>query len=306
MITRPSDAAEEEEVLCVGCGYSLRGLRPDGACPECGAAIARSLAGDRLSFADPDWTRRIAQGARLMLHGYRIFFWIVWTLFLAFWFSMCAGGQWLLGRFTIDLPSLFRFAIVGAAIVGVGTALLGILLLTMPDPRSVGRERLFSVRRMSRGAIGMMLACAAATAAMTGVPRGNVFWAIATIVSYLVAASAVIGWSAAMRHLAALMRRTPHRELGTWLTGTARRFEGRALGLIAALAIHNLPWSKLLVIPGTAVSLRVILSIFCGLLILVLLPSLSGLSKALAECRLWLDHCSRKAAAWADRPPRSR
>jgi hypothetical protein len=26
-----------EDVLCAGCGYNLRGLRPEGDCPECGA-----------------------------------------------------------------------------------------------------------------------------------------------------------------------------------------------------------------------------------------------------------------------------
>jgi hypothetical protein len=32
------------DVPCTGCGYDLRGLPPDGRCPECGAVIADSLA----------------------------------------------------------------------------------------------------------------------------------------------------------------------------------------------------------------------------------------------------------------------
>lgn len=50
------------DVFCVGCGYNLRGLSPEQGCPECGRAIAPSLQGDRLQFADPDWLHRLGRG----------------------------------------------------------------------------------------------------------------------------------------------------------------------------------------------------------------------------------------------------
>lgn len=33
----------DRDVMCIGCGYNLRGLRPLGDCPECGLRLDRSL-----------------------------------------------------------------------------------------------------------------------------------------------------------------------------------------------------------------------------------------------------------------------
>ncbi len=33
----------EEDIRCLGCGYNLRALKPQGKCPECGFAILKSL-----------------------------------------------------------------------------------------------------------------------------------------------------------------------------------------------------------------------------------------------------------------------
>ena len=37
------DDSFTEDLPCVRCGYNLRGLKPEGNCPECGAAISKSL-----------------------------------------------------------------------------------------------------------------------------------------------------------------------------------------------------------------------------------------------------------------------
>ena len=38
-----SDSAPTAAATCFDCGYALRGLRPDGRCPECGLAVAETL-----------------------------------------------------------------------------------------------------------------------------------------------------------------------------------------------------------------------------------------------------------------------
>ena len=43
----------DEDIACRKCGYNLRGLNKDGACPECGTAVGRSTQGDLLRFCDP-------------------------------------------------------------------------------------------------------------------------------------------------------------------------------------------------------------------------------------------------------------
>jgi hypothetical protein len=37
------DEPFDEDFPCIRCGYNLRGLKPDGNCPECGARIGKSL-----------------------------------------------------------------------------------------------------------------------------------------------------------------------------------------------------------------------------------------------------------------------
>jgi hypothetical protein len=44
----PTEASEynepfDKDLPCIRCGYNLRGLKPDGNCPECGAPIRKSL-----------------------------------------------------------------------------------------------------------------------------------------------------------------------------------------------------------------------------------------------------------------------
>lgn len=50
------------EVSCLRCGYNLRGAEAEGACPECGLEVERSLRGDRLMFADAGWLATVSFG----------------------------------------------------------------------------------------------------------------------------------------------------------------------------------------------------------------------------------------------------
>lgn len=51
-----------QDLACVRCGYNLRGLAPEGRCPECGTPIGRSVRGNLLQYSDPNWVERIARG----------------------------------------------------------------------------------------------------------------------------------------------------------------------------------------------------------------------------------------------------
>lgn len=62
-----ADATLQSDVLCIACGYNLRGLDPSGRCPECGLAVADSNRGDRLAFADREWLRKLHFGTSLKL-----------------------------------------------------------------------------------------------------------------------------------------------------------------------------------------------------------------------------------------------
>jgi hypothetical protein len=63
---RPTaDPSEGRFAACVACGYDLRGLPPDGLCPECAYSIARSLEGTHLlRAADPAWLGLVFRGLK--------------------------------------------------------------------------------------------------------------------------------------------------------------------------------------------------------------------------------------------------
>ncbi len=57
----------EANISCLQCGYNLRGLQSNGKCPECAGAIEKSIRGDFLKYANPDWLRKIKTGTSVAL-----------------------------------------------------------------------------------------------------------------------------------------------------------------------------------------------------------------------------------------------
>jgi len=53
-------------VYCTRCRYHLRGLSPDGACPECGTAIRWSLEGYPLTESGERWLTRVRRGSAIV------------------------------------------------------------------------------------------------------------------------------------------------------------------------------------------------------------------------------------------------
>ena len=85
-ITRSSPAAPHrrsglaatilDERLCDHCGYNLKGLREDGACPECGKTIARSRrrsSDDSIVDAPLTWLHSLSSGAYILAFAGVIF-----------------------------------------------------------------------------------------------------------------------------------------------------------------------------------------------------------------------------------------
>lgn len=87
------------DAVCRGCGYNLRGLLPDGSCPECGIAVMDSRFGDQLLHCSPKWVDQVASGAR----------WVLVALLIGV-LSVVLMQEWvLLGAFVVLLVGLWRF-----------------------------------------------------------------------------------------------------------------------------------------------------------------------------------------------------
>lgn len=130
----------DQDLPCLRCGYNLRGLAPDGSCPECGTAIGRSAHGDMLRFCDPVWVSKLARGMNYL--------W--WGLALA----ICAPVVWP----AIVVPTSYlgiaheHAMVVCAAylLFSFMLACIGIWLLTTPDPSRLESELDPSPRKAAR------------------------------------------------------------------------------------------------------------------------------------------------------------
>lgn len=91
-----------DDVSCRKCGYNLRGLLPDGICPECSGQVVRSLQGNRLSLCNPIWVRTLATGAGFVALGVTILSLDVTRSTLGFgnrlptWLGKTLFGGWML------------------------------------------------------------------------------------------------------------------------------------------------------------------------------------------------------------------
>lgn len=123
----------DEDVACRKCGYNLRGLSPDGRCPECGVAVGRSLQGDYLRFAEPQWVRTLASGMR----------WIVAAIAIGIIVGGIAGGLTAgLGLNQLWLESVQ----LGVSLIGF----IGYWKVTTPDPAGFEDESHMTPRKMVR------------------------------------------------------------------------------------------------------------------------------------------------------------
>ena len=121
-----------EDTPCVQCGYNLRGLTQDKSCPECGTPIARSVLGDQLRYAEPEWLDKLRFGTSLKL----------WNILIAI--VIVAVGMIIM---SVGLPQAMVNLL---ALVGAGIGLWAAFLITTPEPRVLMREDPINLRKLVR------------------------------------------------------------------------------------------------------------------------------------------------------------
>ena len=139
-----ADGRLAEDRLCIDCGYNLRGLRPDGLCPECGGAVAASLRGLKLEAASLPWLRSIRGGFRLLRNCFLAF------LLLAFVPPPLAKLLSTLGPHAQFVQTLVELLFTGLLCGVLVVAAYGFLLATRVEPRVAWRGEGWSARRLAR------------------------------------------------------------------------------------------------------------------------------------------------------------
>lgn len=210
---------------CVRCGYDLRGLALGGDCPECGAPVGRSAAGDLIAHADPVWADCVARGVRLILVS------------IVAWIAAIAGG-WLAARRGPGLADYFFHFFAGSAAWILGLA--GAWLATAPDPARAESEPRWSSRKAARTIM---------TAALLTGPLADLLvltglgpWALTGAGTIL----SGIGYIFLFRYLGRLALRLPDADL-------ARRCMSVAAWLslsLVALVVLAVVFAGLIMVPG--------------------------------------------------------
>jgi hypothetical protein len=195
---RGADEIVDLDLSCRSCGYNLRGLTFGANCPECNTAVALSAKSDLLRFADPNWTKRLLIGARIIALG------VVLELLLII-------AEMLVPRF-LDSTQLIFFYRFGR-IFPVATHFVGWWLMTQRDPSGMDEAQLGGYRRFIRIANGVHLAQSAFVLAAWGTSLSK----FASITFYLFLNGITIFYIVAlgikMHFLMKLARRIPSEPL---------------------------------------------------------------------------------------------
>jgi hypothetical protein len=219
-LCRDSAGMIAQDLICVRCGYNLRGISPEGVCPECGTPIGRSVRGNLLEFADPDWVERISGGMK----------WVVGAVGVRIACGVFAGyATGPLGLFGVTAASAdILFWIVRQASELVLVA--GLWRATEADPGEPQAESMES-RQIARYA----LAAAMLASLIVGLAGGSAELGLILIAQGI----RLVGLLAISRYAASLALRIPdkplarHTQIVVW--GLAIT-EGCVLLLMAAMA----------------------------------------------------------------------
>lgn len=196
------------DVPCLGCRYNLRGISPDGTCPECGQSVYDSTGSDRL-HRSADWLKKVVDGFDLVVFGL-----FLGLLMFVFAFGVAVGmgpsdGMlaliiWIMGM----VPGLVIYA--------------GCLKITHPEPLTQSPTPMQVRGEVPRMATRAMAHTVVFLASLTGPAvlvmgiDGGVFAAFILFLLGVFAATA--GGLSALRYGEVLARRIPDDSLA----GSAR------------------------------------------------------------------------------------
>lgn len=198
---------------CLGCGYDLGGLPSDGACPECGAPVARSLKGPLLRFASGELLAKLHTGVVLVIAGTIAQLALTGVAFVAGIAAAISGSAPF-------IRSAQVLSAIGSTVLTVAI-LIGWWLVTTPDPGVAPRWDARRTRRWVRitviiqigASLLQMFSTLATPALQTG---GMAVWIVGIGVALVAIGAWIAAFFAQMLYLRWIARRIPDPRVVEW------------------------------------------------------------------------------------------
>jgi hypothetical protein len=194
-VTTDDAARIEFDLSCRSCGYVLRGVAVEDACPECGAPASSSLRDDLLVFAPARVRRRLRAGASILLV----------TLGAGAAVQLTGGAALLLESYGVAtglMRTLYDALAVIIGIIPVGAA-AGVWVATPREHAAAARGRARVVARWA--------SVAAALVALPILPLPVIPWTIGGAIDRILRGLATVAFLVYARGIA---RRLPDERLG--------------------------------------------------------------------------------------------
>lgn len=204
----PQVYAIESDMLCIACGYNLRGQTTQSTCPECGMPVERSLRTDQLSGANPAWLGGLKTGMTWLLIGCAVTV-INMIIAMAIGVAMTQSMQGP-SPMTQQPMALLIFSVISNLVLS-GIVGYAIYLLTQPEPAAPAQRVTRPIARWTIiPAYGVSIF--ASFIALGQSPAAEAASGIISVVSFLLF---LVGFPCFMLYLRSLALRIPNKGLAT-------------------------------------------------------------------------------------------
>jgi hypothetical protein len=209
-----ADVFVTEDMLCVHCGYNVRGLPVDGRCPECGTPVSWSLRGDLLRHADPEWLDRLRLGTVLKL----------WNIVLGI-------GLGIVGAILVSV-GVPQWMLLPLGVLGGVLGLCASFAITTQEPRISLQEDTVTLRKVVRVFAVLAFLGTVSREAAEGIALGPGPQIAATLLQV----AGVVAWVGELVYFRRFARRIPDESLARQ-TGVVLWASSIGLGLMLVFGV---------------------------------------------------------------------